>query len=238
MPETDIEKIDAGPKGATLTFRSNSFANPARLVAFVTDDVGRTKLRPDHTFVVRREWTKASDRLRGVSLLAAKLSEIAQTFLQIWRARRMNRDGSLFFEDFEVGQVIETGSELNEEEIIEFGLKYAPVPYHTDPGLRRKQLAVCCRWLSDCGRDIQPVCCDWRSVGKRHGFSGVDSLRWKRPVKAGDTLRVIANILELSPADKEGGRDAVRIRYDTFNQNDDIVMTLSSLHFVRRRPSN
>ena len=55
-----------------------SFANPAGLVAFVTDDVGRTKLRPDHTFVVRREWTKASDRLRGVRLLAAKLSEIAQ----------------------------------------------------------------------------------------------------------------------------------------------------------------
>ena len=61
-----------------MTFRSNSFANPAGLVAFVTEDVGRTKLRPDHTFVVRREWTKASDRLRGVRLLAAKLSEIAQ----------------------------------------------------------------------------------------------------------------------------------------------------------------
>ena len=76
--EAEIEKIDAGPKGATMTFRSNSFANPAGLVAFVTEDVGRTKLRPDHTFVVRREWTKASDRLRGVRLLAAKLSEIAQ----------------------------------------------------------------------------------------------------------------------------------------------------------------
>ena len=76
--EAGIEKIDAGPKGATLSFRDNRFANPAGLIAFVTEDVGRTKLRPDHTFVVRREWTKASDRLRGVRLLSAKLSEIAR----------------------------------------------------------------------------------------------------------------------------------------------------------------
>ena len=76
--EAGIEKIDAGPKGATLTFRNNRFANPAGLVAFVTEDVGRTKLRPDHTFVVRREWSKGSDRLRGVRLLVAKLSEIAR----------------------------------------------------------------------------------------------------------------------------------------------------------------
>ena len=76
--EAEIEKIDAGPKGATLTFRNNRFSNPAGLVAFVTEDTGRTKLRPDHSFVVRREWNKASDRLRGVRLLAAKLSDIAQ----------------------------------------------------------------------------------------------------------------------------------------------------------------
>ena len=41
-------------------------------------DRGGTKLRPDHTFVVRREWSKGPDRLRGVRLLAAKLSEIAR----------------------------------------------------------------------------------------------------------------------------------------------------------------
>ncbi len=76
--EAEIERIDAGPKGATLVFRNNHFANPGGLVAFVTEDLGRTKLRPDHTFVIRRDWTRGSDRLRGVRLLAAKLSEIAQ----------------------------------------------------------------------------------------------------------------------------------------------------------------
>lgn len=72
-----VEKIDAGPKGATLSFRNNSFANPGGLIAFVAADVGRTKLRPDHTIVVRRDWTRAADRLRGVRQLGEKLSAIA-----------------------------------------------------------------------------------------------------------------------------------------------------------------
>jgi len=72
-----VEKIDAGPKGATLSFRNNSFANPDGLIEFVSADLGRTKLRPDHTIVVRRDWTRAVDRLRGVRQLAEKLSSIA-----------------------------------------------------------------------------------------------------------------------------------------------------------------
>lgn len=70
------------------------------------------------------------------------------------------------------------------------------------------------------------------------GSPGVDNLRWKRPVKIGDTLHVKAQIMEISAAQKEGGRDGVRIRYNTLNQNDEIVMILTSLHFVRRRPTS
>lgn len=72
-----VEKIDAGPKGATLSFRNNNFENPTGLMEFVTSDLGRSKLRPDHTIVVRRDWARATDRLRGVRQLAEKLSSIA-----------------------------------------------------------------------------------------------------------------------------------------------------------------
>ena len=72
-----VEKIDAGPKGATLSFRNNNFENPTGLMEFVTGDLGRSKLRPDHKIVVRRDWARATDRLRGVRQLAEKLSSIA-----------------------------------------------------------------------------------------------------------------------------------------------------------------
>ena len=57
-------------------------------------------------------------------------------------------------------------------------------------------------------------------------------------VPPGDVLRMVAEIVEVSPAKEAGGRDAIRIRYDTFNQDDELVMTLTSLHFVKRRPAD
>ena len=150
----------------------------------------------------------------------------------------MKPTGSLFFEDFEVGQVIETGTRrLDQEEIIEFGKKYAPVPYHTDPEAAKESSfgGLVAAGYQTAAVTFGLFAQTGALADSGMGSPGVDSLRWKRPVKAGDTLRVLANVLELSPAEKEGGRDAVRIRYDTLNQQDEIVMTLTSLHFVRRR---
>jgi acyl dehydratase len=152
--------------------------------------------------------------------------------------RKMKPIGSLFFEDFEVGQVIETGTRtLDQEEIIEFGKKYAPVPYHTDPEAAKESSfgGLVAAGYQTAAVTFGLFAQTGALADSGMGSPGVDSLRWKRPVKAGDTLRVLANVLELSPAEKEGGRDAVRIRYDTLNQQDEIVMTLTSLHFVRRR---
>jgi len=74
-----IEKLEAGPKGATISFRNNVFANPAELIDFITSQSGTTKLRPDHKLVFRRNWDEEPDRLTGVKYLARQLAEIAQT---------------------------------------------------------------------------------------------------------------------------------------------------------------
>lgn len=151
----------------------------------------------------------------------------------------MRVEKPLFFEDFEVGQVYETDTyTLDEQEIIEFGLKYAPVPYHTDAEEAKKT-----SFGTLIAAGYQTAAITFGLFARTGALSlsgmgspGADNLRWKRPVKPGDTLRALANIVEVSPAAKEGGRDAVRIRYDTLNQNDEVVMTLTSLHFIRRRP--
>lgn len=150
----------------------------------------------------------------------------------------MKVERPLYFEDFAAGQVYETEScTLTEAEIVEFGEKYAPLPYHTDPVAAKASsfgglVAAGYHTVSvSFGLFVRTGALSESGMGS----PGVDSLRWKLPVKAGDTLRVLANIVEVSPAQAEGGRDAVRIRYDTLNQDDRIVMTLTSLHFVRRR---
>ena len=76
--QANVEKIDAGPGGATLSFRANRFANPAGLVGFIDEQVGTAKLRPDHKLVYMRQWDSSEARLGGVHDLARRLAAVAQ----------------------------------------------------------------------------------------------------------------------------------------------------------------
>src|SRR5690606_36437409 len=48
----NIEKVEAGPKGAVLAFRDNAFANPDGLVAFIRDQGPAARVRPDMKVVL------------------------------------------------------------------------------------------------------------------------------------------------------------------------------------------
>ncbi|MEL0105915.1 MAG: transcription-repair coupling factor [Rhodospirillaceae bacterium] len=75
--DVGVEKIDAGPKGAVISFRNNTFANPEGLVSFMMDNAGTVKLRHDHTLVFNRVWETPGDRLNGVRYLLNDLIKIA-----------------------------------------------------------------------------------------------------------------------------------------------------------------
>ena len=95
---------------------------------------------------------------------------------------------------------------------------------------------------SACGRCMKTcplnkvVTADGALMERMASWCGIH-VRWLKPVLAGDTLRVIAEIVEISPAQTEKGRDAIRMSYRTINQKDEPVLTLTSLHFVKRRPT-
>jgi transcription-repair coupling factor (superfamily II helicase) len=73
-----VEKVDAGPKGAVISFRNNEFANPAGLVAFISDQIGTAKLRPDHKLVFMRGWESPIERLQGVRQLMRDIAKVAE----------------------------------------------------------------------------------------------------------------------------------------------------------------
>ena len=72
-----IERLDAGPKGATIAFHGNSVANLEGLLGFVAGANGRCRIRPDNTLVYRADWARPQDRLRGVLGLVAELAAVA-----------------------------------------------------------------------------------------------------------------------------------------------------------------
>lgn len=73
----NVEKVDTGPKGAVLTFRDNTFANPEGLVSFVHDQKPIAKIRPDMKVVFFDDWEQPEQRLAGTAAILRKLVGIA-----------------------------------------------------------------------------------------------------------------------------------------------------------------
>ncbi|WP_461308384.1 TRCF domain-containing protein, partial [Albidovulum sp.] len=69
-----IGRLDAGPKGATIQFHADRFPNPKGLVEFLQAQRGLAKVR-DNRVIVRRDWTRDSDRIRGAFAIARDLAE-------------------------------------------------------------------------------------------------------------------------------------------------------------------
>ncbi|MBT3556692.1 MAG: transcription-repair coupling factor [Rhodospirillales bacterium] len=75
--EANVEKVDAGPKGAVISFRNDDFANPAGLVSLIQEHRGTVKLRPDHKLVFMRKWDDVEARLAGVRNMLKSLATVA-----------------------------------------------------------------------------------------------------------------------------------------------------------------
>ena len=72
-----VEKIDAGPKGATITFRNNHFPNPAKLIDWIAQNAKTAKVRPDQKVVIMRDWVTAEERLTGAGQVLGRLAQLA-----------------------------------------------------------------------------------------------------------------------------------------------------------------
>jgi transcription-repair coupling factor (superfamily II helicase) len=70
-----IARLDTGPKGATIQFRGDKFADPAGLVDFIHDQRGLARIR-DNKLVIRRSWATDEDRLKGGFAIVRDLAKI------------------------------------------------------------------------------------------------------------------------------------------------------------------
>ena len=76
--QANVERIETGPKGAVVSFRDNSFADPDRLVAFIRDQGAAARVRPDMKVVLFADWERPEQRLRGAAAILRRLVALAQ----------------------------------------------------------------------------------------------------------------------------------------------------------------
>jgi transcription-repair coupling factor (superfamily II helicase) len=74
----NVEKVDAGPKGAVISFRDNKFAQPDRLVYFIRQHGQAARVRPDMKVVFFQEWETPEERLMGTTEILRQLANLAE----------------------------------------------------------------------------------------------------------------------------------------------------------------
>jgi acyl dehydratase len=143
-----------------------------------------------------------------------------------------------YWEDFCPGQVREAGGfSLSEDEIVEFGKKYDPQPFHTDLE-KAKQSAfgglIASGWQT-ASMCMRMLCDLYLLESASMGSPGVDELRWVKPVRPGDMLRVKTTVLETRASNSRPDMGTVRSRSEVYNQRGELVMHMSGVGMFRRR---
>lgn len=147
----------------------------------------------------------------------------------------------IYFEDVEAGAVTDCGSTtVSESDIVAFGERFDPLPIHTDheaaaegrhggliaSGYHTLSLAV--RLLVDAIRRDRAVVAGL----------GIDDVRWHEPVRPGDTLSVVNEVVDarVSESDPESG--VVHESVTVTNGDGATVLTFENYELVRRRPGS
>ena len=145
----------------------------------------------------------------------------------------------LFLEDLDVGDRF--GSDaiaVTEQDIITFARDFDPQPFHLEAAAAEQSVfktLVASGWHTAAMSMKLFVTGELKLAGGSVGL-GVDELRWPRPVKPGDTLRLETEILEVRPSKSKPDRGVIRIRNVTTNQEGEVVQTFAASVLVRRRP--
>lgn len=150
----------------------------------------------------------------------------------------MNADKKYFFEDFVPGSTWEIqGPTMTEKDMVEFGSKYDPQPFHADPEAAKHSrfggliasgwhtVALCMRMMCD----------SYLLDSAGLGSPGVDKVRWIQPVRPGDSLRMRMTVLTATPSRTKPDRGALLNRWEIFNQNDEQVMVMEGYGIMARR---
>jgi acyl dehydratase len=143
-----------------------------------------------------------------------------------------------WFEDFPVGMAVEiAGPTLTRESILEYARRYDPQSFHVDEKAGERSMyggLIASGWhtVSLC---MRMICDAYLLDAASLGSPGVNEVRWLKPVRPGDTIRLRMTVIEAKPSRSKPDRGTVLHRWEVLNQESDVVMTMEGYGMFRRR---
>jgi acyl dehydratase len=146
-----------------------------------------------------------------------------------------------YWEDFPPGWTYESGARvLSAADIVAFASDWDPQRFHVDEQAAKQTPfggLIASGWQS-CGVAMRLMCDGYLLESACVGSPGIEELRWLKPVRPGDALRLRATALESTPSQKQAGRGTTLFRWELLNQEDTVVLSMRGRqYFVRRTPA-
>jgi acyl dehydratase len=143
-----------------------------------------------------------------------------------------------WFDDLTVGMRFKGGEvTVSKEDILRFAREYDPQPFHLDDEAAKKTMlgglaasgwhtaAIAMRLATEC-----------RPFGPHPLLgAGVDDLRWLKPIRPGDTLRLEGEVVELLPS-RSKPQGVARVRWTLYDQHGEAAYTFIPIAIVPSRP--
>jgi acyl dehydratase len=143
-----------------------------------------------------------------------------------------------YFEDYIPGDIHEFGIRVAEEtEMIDFARRFDPQPFHTDPAAAKQSVfggLIASGWYT-ASTAMRLLVENYISRVASLGSPGVDEVRWRKPVRPGDTLSIRVTVLESKLSRSKRNQGTIRHYIEVLNQHREVVMTWKGMGMYRCR---
>lgn len=144
----------------------------------------------------------------------------------------------LYYEDFEEGREFASGERtVSADEIIAFAREFDPQPMHLSEEAGRASILG---GLSASGWHMSSIAMRMfyetvivHSAGE--GGPGIDSMEWRKPLLAGDTLRLEVTVKSRRPLASRPGIGLVTMEHALTNQRGETIMRMQAPVLLKMR---
>ncbi len=145
----------------------------------------------------------------------------------------------LYLDDLHIGDRFSSATyTLEKDKLFEFASEYDPQPFHLDDDFAKDTLF---NGLAASGWQTASITMKlWtQTLNVANGLIGIDChLKWPTPTRAGDTLRVEAEIIDIQHSKSKPNMGIVTYHSLTKNQHDQVVQDTTTKIVVFKRKSS
>ena len=137
----------------------------------------------------------------------------------------------LSFEDMEIGTTFEVGQHtFTRDEIVAFAEQFDPQPFHVDDAAAAASpfgTLIASGWHT-CSVMMGLLVRNAFAGSTSMGSPGIDEIRWLKPVRVGDTIRMTNSILDKRVSSSKPDRGIVSTQWEGINQHGETVIIVRS----------